>query len=321
MTSCIALEVTVAPRLRIGVTSVCVGVCVVVLGLGSADGQRTATPRSPAAQGRQAAPRHIPARPLPGGHYYYRGPHAYRPYYASPYYWYGGFYGGYYSYPFYFNAGVGPYAPYSHGYPFYPYYAWYPYDPGASLRVQVTPREAEVFVDGSYAGTVDDFDGAFQRLRLIPGEHTVELFLPGRRTLTQAIYLQPGKTVTMRATLEALGPGEPEPVRPSTEGARQPRGPQARSRPRENDGEEGPPPGARLQFGLLALRVQPRDAAVTIDGEVWESSDDAGLLVLQLLAGVHTVEIEKEGYRPYITDLAVQQGETTTLNVAMTPEK
>jgi hypothetical protein len=60
---------------------------------------------------------------------------------------------------------------------------------------------------------------------------------------------------------------------------------------------------------------------VTIDGEVWEPSDDAGPLVLQLLAGVHTVEILKEGYRPYITDLAVRQGETTTLNVAMTPEK
>jgi hypothetical protein len=293
-----------------------------MFGLGSANAQRTATPRSPAPQGRQAVPRHIPARPLPGGHYYYRGPRAYRPYYASPYYWYGGFYGGYYSYPYYFSVGVGPYAPYYHGYPFYPYYPWYPYDPAAALRLQVTPREAEVFVDGSYAGTVDDFDGSFQRLRLIPGEHTVELFLPGRRMLTQAIYLQPGKTFTMRATLEALGPGEPEPVRPSAEGAGQSRSPLARRSPLQNDSGEEPAPGARLlQSGILALRVQPRDATVTIDGEVWEPSDDAGPLVLQLLAGVHTVEILKEGYRPYITDLAVRQGETTTLNVAMTPEK
>jgi hypothetical protein len=36
-----------------------------------------------------------------------------------------------------------------------PHYPWYPYDAAASLRLQVTPREAEVFVDGSYAGTVD----------------------------------------------------------------------------------------------------------------------------------------------------------------------
>jgi hypothetical protein len=317
----LALEVTVAPRLRIALTSVCVAVFVVVLGLGSADAQRAAMPRSPAPQGRQAVPRHLPARPLPGGHYYYRGPHFYRPYYASPYYWYGGFYGGYYSYPFYFSVGVGPYAPYHYGYPYYP---WYPYDPAASLRLQVTPREAEVFVDGSYAGTVDDFDGTFQRLRLIPGEHTVELFLSGRRMLTQTIYLQPGKTFTMRAALEALAPGEPAPVRPSGEGAGQSRNPQARpsASPRENGGEEGPPqPVTRPQFGILALRVQPSDAAVTIDGDVWEPSDDAGPLVLQLVTGVHTIEIQKEGYPTYITELAVRQGETTTLNVAMTPEK
>jgi hypothetical protein len=108
-----------------------------------------------------------------------------------PPYWYGGFYGGYYSYPFYFSAGIGPYAPYYYGHPWY--YPWYAYDPAASLRLQVTPRQAEVFVDGSYAGTVDDFDGSFQRLRLHPGDHTIEVFLPGHRSLTQRIYLQPGR--------------------------------------------------------------------------------------------------------------------------------
>jgi hypothetical protein len=34
----------------------------------------------------------------------------------------------------------------------------------SSLQLQVTPRETEVFVDGYFAGRVDDFDGRFQRL-------------------------------------------------------------------------------------------------------------------------------------------------------------
>jgi PEGA domain-containing protein len=300
---------TVTPRLRITFASLVI--FTVVLAIGSADAQRTAVPRSPAPQGHHAVPRPLPARPLPGGHYY-RGPNVYRPYYASPYYWYGGFYGGYYySYPLYFSAGVGPYAPYYYGYP------WYPYDPAASLRLQVTPRHAEVFVDGSYAGTVDDFDGSFQRLRLYPGDHTVEVFLPGHRTLMQRIYLQPGKTFTVRAALQALSPGEPDPVRPSSE-IRQPRGsqpPPAASAQEEEGGEEWP------QVGMLALRVQPVGAAVTIDGEVWEGSGAGGPLVLQLATGVHTIEIRKEGYRTYLTELPVRQGETTTLNVAMTPDK
>jgi hypothetical protein len=293
-----------------------------LFGLGSADAQRRAVPRSPAPQARHAEPRPVPSRPLPGGHYYYRGPNVYRPYYASPYYWYGGFYGGYYAYPFYFSAGVGPYY---HGYPWYPYYPYYPwssYDAAASVRLQVTPRHAEVFVDGSYAGAVDDFDGSFQRLRLYPGDHTIEVFLPGHRTLTQRIYLQPGKTFTVKAALEPLAPGEPESVRPSDRAGAQSRTPQARPAPgtEEGEGEDWPPEsGLGTQFGTLALRVQPGGATVTIDGEVWEPSEEAGPLTVHLGTGGHVIEIRKEGYRTYITEITVRQGETTTLNVAMMP--
>lgn len=300
-----------APRSRIALTGACIVALILLFAPGTADAQR-AVPRSPAPQGRHAVPRPpVPARPLPGGHYYYRGPNVYRPYYASPYYWYGGVYGGYYSYPFYFSAGVGQYPPW---YPYYPY--WYPHDPAASLRLQVTPREAEVFIDGSYAGTVDDFDGSFQRLRLYPGDHTLEVFMPGHHTLTQRLYLQPGKTFSVRAALEPLEPGEAAPVRPSG-------GLDARTRPsgsaRDRDEEGQVPAGTRPEFGMLLLRVQPGDSSITIDGDMWETSDEAGPLILQLEAGPHMIEIRKQGYRTYTTELTVRRGETTTLNVAMTP--
>jgi hypothetical protein len=70
--------------------------------------------------------------------------------------------GGYYYANPYFFAGYGypyPWAP-------YPPYGYYGFDPDASLRIEVTPRDAEVYVDGYYAGTVDDFDGTFQRLHI-----------------------------------------------------------------------------------------------------------------------------------------------------------
>lgn len=281
-----------AMRLRVALAAVFVAAALVTLGAGIADAQRGGR-RSPAPQARQAVPRPpIQARPVPGGRYYYRGPTIYRPYYARPYYWYGGVYGGY-AYPFYFSPGIGPYAPYYYGYP-YPYHPYaYAYDLTASLRLRVTPRVAEVFIDGSYAGTVDDFDGSFQSLRLDPGTHAVDIFLPGHHTLTQNVYLQPGKTFTVRGALEPLAPGEPEPQPPSSR-------------------------GARSEFGILALHVQPGNASVTIDGELWETSGDARLLILQLGSGVHMIEIHKEGYRPYVGEFTVRPGETTTLNVAMT---
>src|SRR5262245_7934286 len=43
------------------------------------------------------------------------------------------------------------------------------------VRLQVRPREAQVFVDGYYAGIVDDFDGIFQRLTLTVGPHEIEI--------------------------------------------------------------------------------------------------------------------------------------------------
>jgi hypothetical protein len=292
---------------------------------GLAQAQRQAT-------GRQAVPRAVPARPIHNGGVY-RGPVVHRAYYASPY-WYGGYYPYYgYGYPWAFSVGFG-----CCGYPYYgyPYYGYgYPYGYAydvSSLRLQVQPREAEVFIDGYYAGTVDDFDGTFQRLRVEPGDHELEVFLPGHRAYQQKVYLQPGKTFNVRHEMAPLGPGEAEPVRPV--GKPRPTAPSSRSQryapngPRDRDpnaaGEEqgpGPDRGQRSEFGSLALRVQPSDASITIDGEPWQNSGDTERFVLQLGPGVHNVQIRKDGYRTYMTDITVRPGETTTLNVAMTPNR
>jgi hypothetical protein len=187
-----------------------------------------------------------------------------------------------------------------------------------------------VFVDGYYAGTVDDFDGVFQRLHLEPGDHDLELFLPGHRSFQQKVYLQPGKTFNVRHGMEALGPGDAQPVRP-TAPPRPTSAPPRSSRrqpaitPRDRDAgaQQGPEQtqGARSEFGSLVLRVQPGDANITIDGEAWENSGGNERLIVQLGAGVHNVQIRKDGYRTYMTDITVRPGETTTLNVAMTADQ
>ena len=75
-----------------------------------------------------------------------------------------------------------------------------------------TPREAEVYVDGYLVGTVDDFDGWSQRLRLQPGEHEIELYLEGYRSVRQKMLFRPGETYKIRTVLEKSPPGE-EPSR------------------------------------------------------------------------------------------------------------
>ena len=39
-------------------------------------------------------------------------------------------------------------------------------------------------MDGYFAGAVDDFDGLFQRLRLLPGPHRIEVRMDGYEPLS-----------------------------------------------------------------------------------------------------------------------------------------
>jgi hypothetical protein len=205
--------------------------------------------------------------------------------------------------------------------PWFPYrYGWYPpyaygqfYDRSASLRLQVTPRESEVFVDGYYAGTVDDFDGFFQRLNLERGEHDVTLYLSGHRTVTQKVLLQPGATFRIRHTMEPLPAGAPPEPRPVV-------APGPPPPPAGPGGPRGAGPAARAEenaFGSIAIKVQPADAEVLIDGERWEGPGSDEALVVQLAPGRHRIEVRKEGYRSYTTMLDVRPGETAPVNVSL----
>jgi hypothetical protein len=69
------------------------------------------------------------------------------------------------------------------------------------VRLQVRPREASVFVDGYYAGIVDDFDGVFQRLTLTVGPHEIEIEAPGLEPQVYNVLVDPARTVDVRGDL------------------------------------------------------------------------------------------------------------------------
>lgn len=184
------------------------------------------------------------------------------------------------------------------------------FDRGSALRFQVTPENTEIFLDGYYVGTVDDFDGVFQRLHVAPGEHDIELYVNGYRSVRQKILVQPGATFRVRYTMEALKPGEtpdPRPVAPAAP-------PSVERRP------GAPPASGRSGFGAIAVRVQPRDALVFIDGERWDTPPDNDRLVVQVPAGEHRVEIRKDGYGNYSSTVDVRGGDETALNVSLARE-
>ena len=70
------------------------------------------------------------------------------------------------------------------------------------LRLKITPKEAEVFVDGDYAGIVDDFDGLFQHLNLTPGPHHIDVRAPGYDVFGLDVSIQPYHTTEYRGQLQ-----------------------------------------------------------------------------------------------------------------------
>ena len=74
--------------------------------------------------------------------------------------------------------------------------------PTGGVQLDVQPWRASVFVDGVYAGRVDDFSGYYKHLELVSGpHHTIVIVEPGYQPLVIDADVVPGRTRTYRGTL------------------------------------------------------------------------------------------------------------------------
>ena len=219
------------------------------------------------------------------------------------------------------------------GYP-YPAYRYAARD--SAVRFDVKPHETAVYLDGYYAGVVDDFDAWFQRLYTAPGGHEITLYLPGYRTYTERVYLTPDNTLKIRHRMEPLAAGEASerppvpPPPPQFEGQGPPQGAPLPGRygrrggpppnyPPPQQGAPQPPQGAAPnegERGTLALSLQPNDAEVLVDGTPWRGQNQ-DRMVIELSEGRHNIQIRKTGFVGYLTDVQIRRGDTTNLDVRL----
>jgi hypothetical protein len=76
-----------------------------------------------------------------------------------------------------------------------------PARPMGGVQLALEPRRAQVYVDGSYAGLVDDFAGYYRHLPLPAGNHRIEVFTPGYLPLIFDVTVVPDRTITYRQSL------------------------------------------------------------------------------------------------------------------------
>lgn len=354
---------TVEPKLRRGFSTLlvlasCLGM-VMLLGVSEAAAQRRGvavrrdggSPTAASRPSRGAYRARIPSSRVHRSFYGYGyrsfgfGPSYVWPYsFYRPYYYYRP-----YDYPsfYYYRPHYVPYVWFSSGPVLYdepyPGVSGYDYDRGA-LRLKVSPKQAEVYVDGYYAGIVDDYDGLFQKLYVHPGEHEIEIRFEGYRPYRQRVFVNPSSTYKIHQELEPLAPGETMPPPPTPraeerhERGRPPRTDEEPPTPYEprvedpdpqRDGSEpegrvelpsrpSPPPiRADAPFGVLIVRAQPADAEILVDGRPWGSLQGFEELAVHLPEGRHTVEVRREGFRSFATEVEVRRGERIPLNVQL----
>jgi hypothetical protein len=172
---------------------------------------------------------------------YYFGPHYARPYYARPYYAHPyytfrprvsigfGIWVGYpVAFPFYVSYGYGypygypygyaygnPYpAPYTAPYPAYGYPAAQSTSVGVvagaatygGVSFEITPNDAQVFVDGAYVGSVGNFSPTYQPLTLMPGPHRIEVQAPGYEPIAFEVNITAGQVIPYQGVMQPVRP-------------------------------------------------------------------------------------------------------------------
>jgi len=60
----------------------------------------------------------------------------------------------------------------------------------AELKITASPDRAAVFVDGEFAGHVNEFQGAGKAMLLTPGKHDIRIALPGYQPFETMLELR-----------------------------------------------------------------------------------------------------------------------------------
>jgi hypothetical protein len=81
------------------------------------------------------------------------------------------------------------------------------YPDAGGLKLDIAgpnPNHAEVYANGEFVGTENQFRGIFHKLTLRPGDYTIQVRAKGYAPLTARVQIQRDKTITYKGRMEAL---------------------------------------------------------------------------------------------------------------------
>jgi PEGA domain-containing protein len=278
----------------------------------------------------------LPATRQPS-HHHFGGGHfrggVFYPYYSPFYgpYWYDSFFGWGYPYPYddpyYGGYGGGYRRGYRNG------------DMGA-LDLDVSPGNAEVYVDGERIGRATDFDGWPQYLWLEKGTYDVVFYKDGYKTIARQITIYPGLVIDVDDQMEPGQSVRPEDLATKTHERRDERlryESERRERIERGDhdrgdydrGEDGDwhdrardERRHRRDEGdmdahavRVRIDVEPADASVYVDGHFMGSGAQLSRSGLRLEPGQHHIAVVRPGHKSEEKDFEVEAGKSVELEI------
>jgi len=82
----------------------------------------------------------------------------------------------------------------------------------ATVKIEVNPNRAAVFVDGQFVGHVGEFEGAGRGMLVAPGAHKIRVALPGYQTFETEINALANQKVEVKTDLVKSNAGGEDPM-------------------------------------------------------------------------------------------------------------
>jgi hypothetical protein len=217
----------------------------------------------------------------------------------------------------------------------------------AAIDTDISPETAEVYLDGKYIGTADDFDGFPDFLYLKSGKYTIEFRHPAYETMTVNITARRGQKLAFNQEMKPLpGKGKLGYFDPENRGTPLGRvfGPsgtfepeqawrdQPSATPRDDESrteievkpEQGPPPPSarrpRADLSYIIWKIEPQDAAVYLDDRYAGVGEDLNSFIMRGMAtepGAHTIVISRPGYHSKTVKVEAKAGEKVEVSATL----
>ncbi len=176
-----------------------------------------------------------------------------------------------------------------------------------ALDLNLRPKKAEIYVDGTYVGVADQYDGFPTYLWLEAGTYEIAFYKEGYETVFRQYTVYPGVTIDVS---DRMRPGEAVlPVPAGTDPAFEPVLGASTS--------ETPAAVPSGGDGRIAIAATPGDAAVYLDGHFVGTAAEiselgAGLIVE---SGDHVVDVVRPGYENQSVPVSVAVDERVDLKL------